>query len=304
MLKATALAGGALLAARPIVGRPLLAASPSAPTSAPASSPGEARDRYITCFYQYNHLTLQSLAGPGGLPNGPQYLHIFSISHEGHKAHPQLTKDVQACGPSFKYARAIDIWKYKGWQIASDEQLRQWAIEFRAEALPPEAPADYFAFNEMPAGAESNPALQSRIAKWMRYLHDPADGRPRLPAVFYLVEENLDPASWKGSAIDDLWAAIDETSALAVGEHYHDLKFLADRTPEQFTDHLFALAKWLDASGKPAQQNIARHKYAVLHSTYYGPDKNAWQGLQLQISTPAQFKVYLVNVTSASRRIP
>ncbi|HZZ44978.1 MAG TPA: twin-arginine translocation signal domain-containing protein [Tepidisphaeraceae bacterium] len=261
-------------------------------------------DRYMTCFYQWGHDTLKAFAGPDGLPNGPEYLHIFSASHAGHNAHPDTANAVRELGPSFKYARAIDIWKYKGWQDASDDQLRQWAIEFRKEALPEGGPADYFAFNEMPTGAESNPGLQRRIAKWMRYLYDANDGGPKLPAVFYLVEENLVPESWKGDAIDELWAAIDDTSVIVVGEHYHNKKFLAEHTPEQITDHLFAIAKWLDESGKVPQRNVAQHKFAVLHSTYYGPKQTNWEGLQQDTSTPEDFKAYLAKLIECTRSSP
>ena len=296
-LKAATIAGGALL----LTNRSLAA---SASTTAPDKQPDKQPDKYITCFYQFSKDSLAALSSPDGLPNGPNYLHIFSASHEGHAPRPAVAQNVRACGPSFKYARAIDIWKYKGWQTATDAQLRQWSIEFRDEALPDDGPADYFAFNEMPAGAESKPDLQRRIAQWMRYLHDPNDGRPKLPAVFYLVEENLNPATWIPGAIDELFSAIDDTSDLVVGEHYHNLKFLADHTPDQLTDHLFALPKWLDESKNAAQQNIARHKYAVLHSTYYGPQVTDWQGLQQSTSTPTQFKDYLQTLITATRRSP
>ena len=295
-LKTTGAAAGTLL-----LNPPSIAEIALAKTSAlhPAAT-----DPYITCFYQFSRDSLAALSGPDGLPHGPDDLHIFSASHEGHAPRPEVARNVHACGPSFKYARAIDIWKYQGWQTASDDQLRKWAIEFRDEALPADGPADYFAFNEMPAGAESKPDLQARIARWMRFLHDPNDGRPALGAVFYLVEENLNPATWKGNAIDELWSAIDDTSVLVVGEHYHNQKFLADHTAQQLTDHLFALPQWLDASGKPAQQNIARHKYAVLHSTYYGPAVTDWQGLQQSTSTPGQFKHYLQTLIAATRHSP
>src|SRR5205823_3481063 len=42
---------------------------------------------------------------------------------------------------------------------------------------------------------------------------------------------------------------------------------------------LFALPKWLKASGKPAAAAIAERKYAVLHSSYYGPKVTGWAGL-------------------------
>jgi hypothetical protein len=289
-IKAAAVATGAMVVGDGVFGA-------DAPTVVP--------DRYVTCFYQWDRETLKALSADGALLNGPEYLHIFSASHAGHAAQPKLAKAVQDLGPSFKYARAIDIWKYKGWQEATDEQLRAWAIEFRKEAMPDGGTAsDLFAFNEMPTGAEGDAGLQRRIAKWMRYLHDPGDGGPKLPAVFYLVEENVVPSAWKGDAVDELWAAVDETSEIVVGEHYHNKKWLAERTPEQITEHLFALAKWLDESGKGPQRNIARHKYAVLHSTYYGPQKTNWEGLTQDESTPAEFKEYLRKLVEYTRASP
>jgi hypothetical protein len=263
------------------------------------------RDPYMTCFYQWDKKSLRFLGGPNGLPNGAGYEHIFSMSHAGHDAHPESANAVHALGSSFKYARAIDIWKYKGWQEADDAQLKQWAIEFRKEALPEKGPADYFAFNEMPTGAEGQPELQKRIAAWIRYLHDAGDGGPKLPGVFYLVEENLVPDSWKGGSVtDDLWTAVDETSVIVVGEHYHNQKYIAERSQEQYSDHLFELARWLDESGKTSQRNIARHKYAVLHSSFYGDKATPWEGLQTGTSTPAEYKAYLQAMVQDTRRSP
>lgn len=291
-LKAAGVAAGAAVAARWTAGA---AAAPPATRGA---------DKYVTCFYQFNNDALAALGGPGGLPNGDQYLHIFSASHAGHDPHPKITKAVQALGPSFKYARAIDIHKYKDWQHAPVDQLRQWAIEFRKEALPDAGPSDYFAFNEMPTGAEGDPSLQKQIATWVRYLHDPGDGGPKLPGVFYFVEENLVPASWKGDEIDDLFAAIDETCDLVVGEHYHDRAFVYEKSVHEYAGHLFALAQWMEESGKAPQLNVARHKYAVLHSSWYGAEKTPWEGLQTGASTLADYKAYLRRVVECTRSSP
>lgn len=263
------------------------------------------RDPYMTCFYQWDKDSLRVLGGPDGLPNGPEYVHIFSMSHAGHDAHPEMANQVHKLGPSFKYARAIDIWKYKGWQEADDGQLKQWAMDFRKEALPENGPSDYYAFNEVPTGAEGKPELQRRIATWIRYLYDAGDGLPKLPCVFYLVEENLVPDSWKGGSVtDDFWKAVDDTSVIVVGEHYHNQKYIAERSPEQYTDHLFELARWLDESGKSPQQNIARHKYGVLHSSYYGEKATPWEGMVASESTPAQFQAYLQEMVDDTRRSP
>jgi hypothetical protein len=274
-------------------------------TAAPPPTTQPTPDKYVTCFYQVNTAGLKDLAGPAALPNGDQYLHLITCSHAGHKPHPDFANAVRALGPSFKYARCIDAHKYPDWQHAPADQLRQWAIDFRTECLPAAGPADLFAFNEMPTGAESDPALQRQIATWMRYLHDPKDNRPPLPGVFYFVEENLDPNRWKVTgAADELFAALDATCDLVVGEHYHDKQFVYARTPQQYADHLFALPKWLDATGRPPQQNIARHKYCALHSSYYAPTKTPWEGLQKDTSTPADFRAYLQRVVDCTRLSP
>ena len=62
--------------------------------AAPAATPPA--DKYVTCFYQFNNDALAALGGPGGLPNGEGYLHIFSASHAGHDPHPKTAKAVQA----------------------------------------------------------------------------------------------------------------------------------------------------------------------------------------------------------------
>jgi hypothetical protein len=295
-------AAGAVGAAAAI-GRPAWTRAQAQVTSG-ATTDRFVRDPYVTCFYQWNKDALAILSGEKGLKNGDGYLHLMTRSHAAHDPHPEAARQVHDCGASFKYARAIDIWKYKGWQEATDDQLRQWAIEFRKEALPKGAESDYFAFNEFPTNAESMPEWRRRCAQWVRYIHDPNDGGPKLKGVFYLVEENCVPDRWKGEGIDDFWDAVNETSVLVVGEHYHNKKFLAENSAEQYAAHLEALPKWLDASGKPSQRDIAMRKYAVLHSTYYGPNKTNWEGLQSGEATEADFRDYLRKLIKYTRMSP
>ena len=262
----------------------------------PASEPGEL---YVTHFYQFNKEALKKLGGPDGLSNGKRYLHIFSHSAPGLKGKPETARAVRAAGSSFKYAHPIDIHKYKGWETADDKQLRQWAIEFRAQALDRDGPADLFAFNEMPSDGAEKPELRNRVASWVRHLHDPGSG-PKLRGLFYLTHRNLNSANWPGD-IDDFWAAIDHTCDWVVGEHYHDWAFAVDWPQQKRVDHLFAFPKWLLDSGKSPRLNIANNKYMVLHSSYYGPNGGNWVGLSNEKYDPAQLKRYFQNLLDATR---
>jgi hypothetical protein len=268
----------------------------------------EKAERKITCFYQFGKAALEALAGPEGLPNGPQYLHLFSHSHPGMNPHPDTANMVRAKGASFKYALALDVHKYKGWQQATDEQLQGWAKEFREQALDARGPADYFAFNEMPTTGASAPALRGRAITWLHALHD-AGGGPKLRGVFYFTERNLNPQNWMGEA-DDFWQALDETCDLVVGEHYHSYEFIFSHTPESLANHLFALPKWLREGeapaeprhGKPAQVAIAEQKYAVLHSSFYGPMLRGWAGVENGKHDLADLEKYCRFLLEATRR--
>jgi hypothetical protein len=276
-----------------IGGAAAVTASAGVQSAAPA-------DPWITCFYQFGARALKELSGPQGLPDGPDYLHIFSHSHPGMNPHPDTAKAVHACGRSFRYALAFDVHKYPGWTTASEDQLKSWAMAFRERALTADGPADYFAFNEMPTTGAATPALRAQTAKLARLLHS-AGGGAKLPGVFYFTERNLNPQNWQGEA-PDFWPALDETCVLVVGEHYHNLGFTMSKTDAQLTDHLFALPKWLAASGNAAEKAIAAHKYAVLHSSYYGPKVTGWAGLQTDKQTPAEVEKYLQTVIAATRR--
>jgi len=286
------LAVGAVGAAAVGVGLNRNEAEPRAATGAIAGG------RYITSYYQFTDQAVRTLAR-GALPNGPEYLHIFVQSYSDTAPRPQPVRVVQSCGPSFKYGYAFDLNKYPSWKEASDDQLKAWAIEFRASALDASGRADYFAFNEMPDEAPEHPELRRKIAGWLRYLYS-AGGGPNLRGVFYFTQHNLNPAKWIGQS-DELWEVLDDTCDLVVGEHFESGKFVARNTPRQIADLFDILPRWMVASGDPRRIRIARDKYAVLSSTYYGPKSTNWAGLRTDQASPDDLKRYLTTLVSATR---
>ncbi len=268
--------------------------------AAPTSAPNDRADKYVTVFYQFSGPTIKALTGPNGLPNGPQYEHIFSHSSPGIRAHPELAKLVHGCGKSFKFSAALDVHKYDKWGQVDDAKLKDWAKEFRELELTSDGPADYWAFNEMPTKGFANASLQSNVAKWCRHIYDPGDGGPVFPQVFYFTEQNVTGGAWK-QLTDEFWDAVDQTSVLVVGEHYHSYDFVMNKSPQALTEHLLAIAEDLDKSGKPAQQRIAREKYAVLHSSYYGPADTGWHGPLSKDQKPEQLRGYFDRVIDATR---
>ena len=257
----------------------------------------ESGDKYITCFYQFENHQIQTLAGRDALPNGPQFLHIFSQSSPGMKPHPERVKAIHSAGKSFVFAEALDVHKYKGWMQADEKQLKEWAKQFRGQCLDSPAPADYWAFNEMPTTGFNTPNLQAKSAQWCRLIHDPGDG-VKFPGVFYFTEQNVELDHWTKLS-DDFWAALDETSILVVGEHYHSWEFCFS---DQFNeDHLFGIAKYLHESGKKPQMNIAADKYAVLHSSYYGPKDTGWHGPLNFERKPQDVEKYLDHLLTVTR---
>jgi hypothetical protein len=261
------------------------------PTSVPS-------DPYITCLYQFDKACLEALSAV--LPNGPGFIHYFTASYSGFTARPEQAKMVHSAGKSFKFVPCLDVHKYKDWTKADDAQLMKWAKEFRDTHIP--TGADAWGFNEMPTTGPVTPKLRETVARWVRMIHDPGDGA-KFPCVFYFTERNTVPAKWEGES-DDFWAALDETSDLVVGEHYHSDDFVKSMSVEKLTDHLFALPKWLIASGKKPQINIAQKKYAVLHSSFYGPTVTGWAGLQTGKAGPAELDAYYRRVIEATRASP
>lgn len=260
---------------------------------------GAQQERSITCFYQFGKNALEAFGGKEGLPNGDRYLHIFSHSHPGMRPHADTAQAVRALGPSFKYALAFDLNKYPGWLRAPDEQLQAWAKQFREHALVSEGPADYFAFNEMPTTGASTPHLREQATRLVRHLHE-AGGGPKLRGVFYFTERNLNPAFWVGDS-DDFWWTLEHTCDLVVGEHYHSYEFVMNKSVRQLSDHLDPLPKWLAASGQPTRQAIARRKYAVLHSSFYGPALRGWAGVESGKHDEASLEKYFRHTVLATR---
>jgi hypothetical protein len=256
-------------------------------------------DKYVTCFYQFNSEAIDALTKNKALPNGKQYLHIFTHSAPGITAHPDLAKMCHARGKSFKYGMPLDLHKYKEWGKVAELQVKEWCKQLRGLALDRTDPADYFAFNEMPTKAFQNPDVQARCALFCRYLNDPGDGGPKLPGIFYFTEQNVTEQHWK-SLTDEFWQTIDETCDLVVGEHYHNWEFTFQPI-EKFTRHLFAICDDLVASGKPPQVSIAKNKYAVLHSSYYGPKDTGWHGPLNTDKQPADVVEYFQRTVDATR---
>lgn len=264
-LRATAVAAGAFAGSRFSLG----ATSASQPTTVPLAK------KYITCFYQFTPDIVKMMSGEKGLPNGEKFLHIFSHSHPGTRVHSDTAQAVHDAGKSFKYAIAFDLHKYKGILNSPDEKLKDWCKEFRQTCF--DSNADYFAFNEMPTDGAKNLEVQKHVAAICRFLHDPGDGHV-LPGIYYSTEQSVDPDHWK-TRNPDFWKALDESCDLVVGEHYHSTDFVfSHKTPEAFADHLFEMAKYIDEGKTAAEHEVARDKYTVLHSSYYGPSEGGWHG--------------------------
>lgn len=236
-------------------------------------------DRYVTSFYQFNEAAIRRLSQKNALPNGPRFEHIFCQSTPGARAFPELTRMVHAAGASFKFAWAYDAHKHRGWERAGDDDLRKWADEFRTAAFTSDAPPDYFAFNEMPPDGHKDADTRDRVTKLVRYLHDGGnEGGPKWRGLFYFVEPNTNPAAWKGDA-QEFWETLDQCCDHVVAEHYHTDAFVFSRTVQQMSDHLFTMAHWLADSGSAPQANIAAHKFAILHSSYWGRGYSPWTSL-------------------------
>jgi hypothetical protein len=274
------------------------ALSSAADRSAMPAAAEKRGGKYITSYYQFTDEAVRTLAA-SALPNGPEYLHIFVQSAPGTKPRPHPAKVVRGCGSSFKYGYAFDLHKYAGWKEAGDDQLKAWATEFRAAALDARGPADYFAFNEMPDEAPQHPELRWKVAALVRLLHS-AGGGPVLRGVFYFTQKNLTPATWVGES-EELWEALDDTCDLVVGEHFESGRFAARQTTQQIADLFDVPPRWMVASNDPHRIRIARDKYAVLSSTYYGRRSTNWAGLRSDQASPEQFKAFLEKLVTATR---
>jgi hypothetical protein len=282
-----------------------IALLPRASTHAANAGKPDLSEKYVTCFYQFGHEALERFTENQSLPNGAGFLHIMSHSAPRSEGFAGRGKMVHDCGESFKWAPAFDLAAYEGWESADDATLKDFAKDYRNRVLDAKEAADYFAFNEMPPAASADEKVRGQVTKLIRYLND-AGGGPKLRGVFYLTEKNLDLATWKGTPAE-LFQAIDETCDLMVAEHYHSDAFVFGRTVEQFSEHLFALAKMMDQSPDPHAKNIARKKFCVLHSCYWGSGKmpghlpTAWEGMIAPNHDPEDFEAYLHRCIYATR---
>ena len=59
--------------------------------------------------------------------------------------------------------------------------------------------------------------------------------------------------------------------------------------------------RWMMASGDPHRIRIARDKYAVISSTYYGPHATNWAGVRSDQVSLEELKKYLAAVVLATR---
>ena len=275
----------------------LAAGLPAVRTSDDSVIASATGDKYITSYYQFTEEAFKTLASMA-LPNGPEYLHIFVQSAPTTLPRKHKVDLVQSAGESFKYGYAFDLHKYD-WQNATDDQLKAWAIEFRTAGLDPSATSDYFAFNEMPDEAPFHPELRQKVARLVRYLYS-AGGGPEWRGVFYFTGKNLTPATWI-SRSDELWEVIDDTCDLVVGERFETFNFATNHSLPDLASFFDVMPKFLANSRDPHQMRIARDKYAILHSTYYGPKSTNCAGLRDDQRSPAELKSYLEKLVTTTR---
>jgi len=256
-------------------------------------------DPYMTVFYQQTREAIEAMGKH--LPSGEDFIHIFTESYPGLEAHTELARIAHDQGPSFKTAMALDAHKYKNWQSASDQQLSEWAKEFR-EVAREKSHGDFWAFNELPAIGVSSPEVRDRAARWTRMICG-EPGKDQFRCVFYLTEKITLPWLWRGEA-DEFWKTLDECCVSVGGEHFHSYPFVMDRPVAELTDHIMALPRWLMKSGKPPQMNVASKSYTILHSSFYGRTMTAWAGLQTDKYSTADLEKFLRRCIEATRADP
>ncbi|HEY5920047.1 MAG TPA: hypothetical protein VIV11_00190 [Kofleriaceae bacterium] len=235
-----------------------------------------------------------------GLPQVANHAWLVTQSHATAYASKQMAETVHRRA-DFYYAPAFDLWdaKHVGWQTASDAQLRTWAHGFRDTALA--AHADLFTFNEAPSTTGESANVRVKIAKILRFIHEPdAKGR-QLWGVVYLTERSATASSWTSPGTD-FFKAIDETSIALIAEHYHSTSFVCTLSEERLADHFFAFRKWLVASGDPAKIRIANQKYTVLHSARYNEGTSGWAGGDSTKTTLSTYQRALSKATRVTRK--
>jgi hypothetical protein len=251
-------------------------------------------------FYQLSGDVIDAYQNPtSGLPRSAGHAWLMTHSHATAFANRTFANHIHQ-RDDFFYAPAFDIWddSHHGWQTASDATLRQWAHDFRDQAIV--GHADLFTFNECPSTTASSPTVRVQIAKLLRYLHEPdAQGR-QLQGVVYFTEKPATASSWTGPA-SDFFAAIDETSVALVVEHYHSTGFVCSQSQDQLASHLFGFRDWLAASNEPAKVSIANKKFTVLHSSRFSSGPSGWSGGDATLSTLANYQRALSRLSQVTR---
>jgi hypothetical protein len=254
----------------------------------------------ISCFYQVNGEALNYYLEPGvGLPNDPGHIHVFANSHPAaNPASASLAAHIHSGGASFRYAPSFDLNDHQGYLDASDAQLAEWAHTFRDIAIA--ANADYFAFNELPQDSGSNVRRRVQIMKLLQFLHEPDSTGRQLSGIFFMTHRPSMPANWTSRA-SAFWARVDATCRLVVAEHYHGHGYICGLSEADLGRHLFALRRWLAASGEPAKIRIANSKFTVLHSSHYGQLPSGWQGADPDDVTIGEFRRNLSKCAKVTR---
>lgn len=252
-----------------------------------------------SCFYQVSRNAIDYYADPNtGLPNDDGHIHVFSHSHASAFADRGLADYIHAAGPSFTYAPAFDLHKYQGWRTTTEDQLADWAREFRDAAIA--AGADYISFNELPSNSGTDAQTRVQIMKILYYLNEPDPDGIQLPGIFYMTHGPSMPNNWNSLA-SEFWQRVNDTCALVVAEHYHGHGFICNNTEAYLANHFFAMRDWLNQSGEPAKVEIANSKFTVLHSSRYGPGPSGWQGGDSNQITLAQFQRNLSKCAKVTR---
>lgn len=251
-------------------------------------------------FYQVTRDVLDTYQdATTGLPQVAGHAWLITQSHASSYASKALA-DLVHRRADFYYAPAFDLWDadHKGWQTATDAQLQTWAHAFRDAAIA--AHADLFTFNEAPSTTGESANVRVKIAKILRFIHEPdAQGRV-LWGVVYLTERAATVSAYTSPA-PDFFNAIDETSIALVAEHYHSNGFVCSLSESALADHYFGFRKWLVASGDPAKLAIAAKKYTVLHSARFNDGPSGWAGGDSSKSTLANFQRALSRITKVTR---
>jgi len=234
-----------------------------------------------------------------GLPQVADHAWLITQSHATAFASRQLADSVHRRA-DFYYAPAFDIWdaSHDGWQTATDAQLRTWAHEFRDAAI--SAHADLFTFNEAPSTTGESANVRIKIAKILRFIHEPDPQGRVLWGVVYLTERAATASVWT-SAAPDFFQAIDETSIALIAEHYHSTGFVCSMSEQALASHYFNFRTWLLQSGEPAKLSIATKKYTVLHSARFNDGPSGWSGGDSTKTTLANYQRAMSRIARATR---